>query len=289
MQGAEKIGGIATYAMSIKFWNLSTYRQKSTRKIIQTHTDYLKSKDTLMINYDGTDNVQQKLGFKTVCKNCNNKVSGGYVNGFNSMVKQLIPHVKRGLDGRIVTIRINPRDVIKQILYMFLAQNYELKMYPVHKILYEIVKDRKAIYVDIDGIGQVYMHHVARIYMAFCTSKDLVYHTDQVARANLPNITLKGNQTASIGMDMKQFWDNTRIGACENIISFTPFFFKLVVGLDATQDTDSHKLLNISGLNTFPNDGLYDVSLSMIEYKQDLPPKSFKSSSIKTGEKWEVK
>ena len=86
---------------------------KSTRKIIRNRSHYLRNKDTDVINRGKKYKTIQKLGFQTVCEDCNN-ISSGYIPGFNNMIEQLLTHISQGIDGKSVHIKINFIDVFKR-------------------------------------------------------------------------------------------------------------------------------------------------------------------------------
>lgn len=256
----------------------------ATRKIIQSQSHYLKNKSTDMINLGKKYENTQVLGFKTVCRDCN-KISGLYVPGFNNMIKQLLTHINQGIDGRWICININLIDVFKQLLYMFMVQNYEFKHQKYHRFFYDIFSNRNSYRFSIPNAGSYHIKILARIYMGFYTKYDLIYHADQVASINLPDVSMTGNGTVSLQLHFQEYMDAIKIGACENIIAFSPFFFRLCVGLDPTQDTDTDKLINLSNFITmFDEDQSFLLKID--EYDIDLPPKSFRSSLLGHGE-WE--
>lgn len=256
----------------------------ATRKIIQSQSHYLKNKSTDMINLGKKYENTQVLGFKTVCRDCNG-ISSLYVPGFNNMIKQLLTHINQGIDGRSVYININLIDVYKQLLYMFMVQNDQFKHMKYHKFFYDIFSNRNSCKFNIPDNASYHIKTLARIYMGFYTKYDLIYHTDQVASISLPDVSITGNGTAVININMKKFSDTVKIGTCENIIAFTPFFFRLCIGLDATQDTGTDKLINLSNFITmFDKDQSFLLKIE--EYDIDLPPKSFRSSLLGHGE-WE--
>lgn len=262
---------------------------KSTRKIIRNRSHYLRNKDTDVINLGKKYKTIQKLGFQTVCGDCNNISSRRYVPGFNNMIEQLLTHINQGIDGKSVHIKINFIDVFKQLLYMFMVQNDEFKYMKYHRFFYDIFSNRNSCKFTIPDAGSYHSYHIrrlVRIYMGFYRKQDLIYHTDQVPRISLPDVSMTGNGTASLDIHFEKFFDAIRLGACENIIGFTPFLFKLCVGLDETQDTDSDKLINLSNFTTI-SDKEQIFELDLKEYDIDLPPASFKSSLMGHGE-WNI-
>ena len=257
---------------------------KATRKIIQNQSHYLKNKTTDMINLGKKYENTQVLGFKTVCRDCN-YISSLYVPGFDNMIKQLLTHINQGIDGRSVCININLIDVYKQLLYMFMVQNYEFKHQKYHRFFYDIFSNRNSYKFSIPNAGSYHIKILARIYMGFYSKKDLIYHQDQVARINLPDVSMTGNGTVSLQLHFQEYMDAIKMGACENIIAFSPFFFRLCVGLDPTQDTDTDKLINLSNFRTlWDKEEIFKLNIN--DYDTDFPPSSYRSSLLGHGE-WE--
>ena len=154
---------------------------KSTRRIIQNQSHFLNYKTTDMINLGEKYESTQVLGFKTVCRDCND-ISSSYVPGFNNMIQQLLIHINQGIDSRSVCVNINFIDVYKQLLYMFMVQNDEFKHMKYHRFFYDIFSNRNSCKFNIPDNTSYHIKKLARIYMGFYGKKDIIFHPDQVAR-----------------------------------------------------------------------------------------------------------
>ena len=93
---------------------------------------------------------------------------------------------------------------------------------------------------------------------------------------------MTGNGTANIKLHFEEYMDAIKMGACENIIAFSPFFFRLCVGLDPIQDTDADKLINLSNFRTLWNKEEI-LKLNINEYDIEFPPTSYSSTLLGHG------
>ena len=248
---------------------------KATRKIIQENSHWLTDKDILVENWDD-DTVVQKLGFKTVCEECNG-ISSGYIDEYNEMIIQLLEHISnQGINNQTVKITINPLIVFKQILYMFLVQNNEFKIYNYHKYLYNLFQTRNAICDNLDSL--------MRIYMGFHAGHNLAYHPDTGAHNKIipdkPIVLSKENPTHITHVDISQFRKAIDKGVFDNSILFPPFYYRLIIRDDLTQDSDIDGLIDITPFSTIP-DQIGEISFSFVEHTINLPPSSFRSSLVK--------
>ncbi len=251
---------------------------KKTRKIIQKHSHWLKDKDILVENQDG-DTVVQKLGFETVCKECNG-IGSGYVDEYNEMIVQLLNHINQGWDNRFVEITINPLIVFKQILYMFLVQNDEFKWYKYHPyLLYRLFESRQLTYSNLESL--------LKIYMGFHTGPDLSYHPDQVAKGNLapdaPITLSKEYPSYTAEVDISELRIALNEGVFDNGILFPPFFYRLIITHDLTQNINVGRLTDITSFSAC-SDQARKIELPIIKNDIGTPPSSFRSSLVKWKE-----
>ena len=249
---------------------------KTTRKIIQKHSTWLKTKDILVKNWEN-DTVVQKLGFNTVCKECNG-MSSQYINEYNHMVTQLLEIISRqGINNQSVQITINPLIVFKQILYMFFVQNNDFKNYKYCEALYPFFQDISATCNNLDTL--------MRIYMGFHTGEDLTYHPDTVAYGKIapdePIVLSKENPIYTVNVDIAQYREAINRGVFDNSILFPPFYYRLIITHDLTQDSDIDGLIDITPFSTIP-DQTGEISFSLVNHNINLPPNSFRSSLVKT-------
>ena len=249
---------------------------KTTRKIIQKHSTWLKTKDILVKNWED-DTVVQKLGFNTVCEECNG-ISSQYINEYNHMITQLLENIsKQGINNQSVQITINPLVVFKQILYMFFVQNSHFKYYKYCDALYPFFKTRDTICSKLES--------VMRIYMGFHTGHDLVYDPDIVAHGKIiydpPVVISKENPTHTTHFDSSQLRESINKGVFDNSILFPPFYYRLITTHDLTQDSHIDRLIDITPFSTIPYQ-TGEISFSLVNHNINLPPNSFRSSLVKT-------
>ena len=181
-------------------------------------------------------------------------------------------------------VTINPLKVFKQILYMFMVINDDIKHAYYHKPFYQLFEDTNQ--TNVNGFN--YFLRCARFYMAFntTTNGNLIYHSDQIA---MKKITTKpatnGSQqnNASVRVDFKPFAQATELGACENIILFSPFLFKMVIRPDIVKNFNTDNLLDITDWITYENKDI-TLSLNLKEHNVEFPPKSYKSTLIECRE-----
>ena len=250
---------------------------KKTRKIIQENSHWLKDKDILVENWDD-DTVVQKLGFETVCKECNG-ISSGYIDEYNEMIIQLLHHINQGMDNQFVEIMLNPLVVFKQILYMFLVQNDEFKLYKYHKYLHELFKIRQATCSNLESL--------LRIYIGFYTGSDLIYHPDQAACGRVipdgPIHLSKEYPEYAVDIDISQLRVAINEGVFDNGILFPPFFYRLIITHDLTENINVGRLTDITSFSTLP-DQICKIKLPIIKNDIGTPPSSFRSSLVKWKE-----
>lgn len=250
---------------------------KKTRKIIQENSHWLKDKDILVENWDD-DTVVQKLGFETVCKECNG-ISSGYIDDYNEMIVQLLNYINQGMDNRFVEITINPLAVFKQILYMFLVQNDEFKLYTYHRYLHDLFKVRQGTCSNLESL--------LRIYIGFHTGSDLTYHPDQVARGRVipdgPVHLSKEYPEYAVDVDISQLRVAIDEGVFDNGILFPPFFYRLIITHDLTENINVGRLTNITSFSTLP-DETCQIKLPITKNDVGTPPNSFRSSLVKVKE-----
>jgi len=249
---------------------------KSTRKIIQKHSGWLKSKDILVKNWED-DIIVQRPGFKTVCEECNG-ISSQYINEYNDMITQILENVsKQGINNQSIQITINPLVVFKQILYMFFVQNSDFKYYKYCEALYPFFKTKDTTCSNLES--------VMRIYMGFHTGQDLAYHPDTIAHNKIsydpPVVISPKKSTHTTHFDISQLREAINKGVFDNSILFPPFYYRLIITHDLTQDNDIDGLIDITDFSTIP-DQTGELSFFLVNHNINLPPNSFRSSLVKT-------
>lgn len=248
---------------------------KSTLEIIKKFGFQSDYKDVLLIDSSGFEHsksgVVQKLGFKTVCRKCNG-ISSGYINEYNDMIYQLLSYIKlNGIDYTgSVEVKIDTLAVIKQIIYMFLVQNSEIKYYGYHKWLYRLFRDETLICNNLSD-------HLL-VYMGLCRGHDFVYHPDICATIDMSGFT----SSDVMDINMNNLNQAVQYGVIDNIIAFPPFCYRMIAKNHLTENINTNGLIDITDFSLYR--GLSLIKFFCINTIDiGLPPFSLKSSLLESG------
>ncbi|MDE0085904.1 MAG: hypothetical protein OXU23_09355, partial [Candidatus Poribacteria bacterium] len=198
-----------------------------------------------------------------------------------------------GMHKRTLSIKINLEDVNKQLLYMFIVQNDELKDHNLIPEFYRLLSNKGACkytakYTLVPN-RIIHINKVTRIYMGFYTKSDLILHPDQaIVFDNEYNPGVDQENYNTMVINIKDVVSVISKGEYQNIIAFTPFYFKLFIGSNKSYDRDCDKLIDLSNF-TSKSDIDQDFSLDIQQHDIDMPPKSYRSSAIFSLGKWAKK
>ena len=253
---------------------------KSTINLIQKNSKWLQYKDVLLKNWDGSDTVVQKLGFRTVCRKCNG-ISSEYISEFNNMTLRLLNHITDEVDSHTITLKFNPLFVFKQILYMFLVQNGGFKNREYHTYLYQLISDKYAITNNFDSLF--------KIYIGLYTGLDLSYHpyeVDSNSFRGTKQIRATPQHRYELKVDGSKIVPAIPLGIVDNQIVCPPFCYRLIRTHELTKDIDVSRMLDVTIFSTKPSQTA-DVSITadvsvIAEMNSNINPteNSFASSLI---------